>query len=393
MVGSLAFGESQGEEGWRSRSSLKGTCPPATAAPLACATSPRERRRLDHLDAPAAQCAGAGRSARPAARGAGGAALAGARGRGTLDHARGRGRRQPVHRRSGRVEVIDEGPPEVLVRVLRRGDVLGELALLREGTRSASARARRDTELLELQPRRVRGADPEAPSFALGADARDGRAAGGQPHADRAERRRRGRSRWSASTRRARSPRSPSELAARSWRRYGSIASLSAAASWRRSTRPSTTPTGWCCSGGSATRGGDGRALCLRDARPRDRGHERSSPTANGWRGPTALRGCELIVLGPPRPPRTSAALAPREVQVICGEPARRADAIESTAPAAGGALARASCCPAAAPARSPTWACWRSCARPACASTGSPASASARWWPRAAAAASTTEG
>jgi NTE family protein len=31
--------------------------------------------------------------------------------------------------RSGRVDVVDEGPPEALIRVLRRGDVLGELAL------------------------------------------------------------------------------------------------------------------------------------------------------------------------------------------------------------------------------------------------------------------------
>src|SRR5262249_58983049 len=37
--------------------------------------------------------------------------------------------------RSGRVEGVDERPPEALIRVLRRGDVLGELALLREGTR------------------------------------------------------------------------------------------------------------------------------------------------------------------------------------------------------------------------------------------------------------------
>ncbi len=70
--------------------------------------------------------------------------------------------------RSGRVEVVDEGPPEALIRVLRRGDVLGELALLREGARSASVRARRDTELLELGRARLRGADPSAPSFALG---------------------------------------------------------------------------------------------------------------------------------------------------------------------------------------------------------------------------------
>ena len=46
--------------------------------------------------------------------------------------------------RTGRLEVVDEGPPETLIRVLRRGDVLGELALLRQGTRSASVRARRD---------------------------------------------------------------------------------------------------------------------------------------------------------------------------------------------------------------------------------------------------------
>ncbi len=58
--------------------------------------------------------------------------------------------------RSGRVEVIDEGPPEALIRILRRGDVLGELALLRAGTRSMSARARRDVELLELGEGRSR---------------------------------------------------------------------------------------------------------------------------------------------------------------------------------------------------------------------------------------------
>src|SRR5436309_2331457 len=51
---------------------------------------------------------------------------------------------------SGRMEVVDEGPPEAVIRVLRRGDVIGELALLREDTRSASVRARRNSELLEL---------------------------------------------------------------------------------------------------------------------------------------------------------------------------------------------------------------------------------------------------
>ncbi len=87
--------------------------------------------------------------------------------------------------RSGRVEVIDEGPPEALIRVLRRGDVLGELALLREGTRSASARARRDTELLELGRAPFEALIQEAPELRARSHARDGRAARGQPHARR----------------------------------------------------------------------------------------------------------------------------------------------------------------------------------------------------------------
>ena len=45
--------------------------------------------------------------------------------------------------RSGRLDVLVEGPPETLVRTLRRGDVVGELALLHAGRRTASVRARR----------------------------------------------------------------------------------------------------------------------------------------------------------------------------------------------------------------------------------------------------------
>ena len=69
---------------------------------------------------------------------------------------------------SGRLEVIDEGPPETLIRILRRGDVLGELALLRSDTRSASVMARRDSELLELGRAAFEALIQEAPSFALG---------------------------------------------------------------------------------------------------------------------------------------------------------------------------------------------------------------------------------
>jgi predicted acylesterase/phospholipase RssA/CRP-like cAMP-binding protein len=70
--------------------------------------------------------------------------------------------------RTGRIDVVDEGPPERVIRVLRRGDVFGELALLREETRSASARARRDAELLELARDPFEALIQEAPSFALG---------------------------------------------------------------------------------------------------------------------------------------------------------------------------------------------------------------------------------
>ena len=69
---------------------------------------------------------------------------------------------------SGRLDIVHEGPPETLIRVLRRGDVVGELALLRAGTRSASVRARRDSELLSLGRDAFEALIQEAPSFALG---------------------------------------------------------------------------------------------------------------------------------------------------------------------------------------------------------------------------------
>jgi NTE family protein len=69
--------------------------------------------------------------------------------------------------RSGRLEVIEEGPPQALLRVLRLGDVLGELALLRDETRSASVQAPRDIELVELGRAGFQTLVKEAPSFAV----------------------------------------------------------------------------------------------------------------------------------------------------------------------------------------------------------------------------------
>ena len=68
---------------------------------------------------------------------------------------------------TGRLEVVDEGPPEKVIRMLRRGDVLGELALLREDRRSASVRAIRDAGLLEISRSAFAELIRQAPSFAL----------------------------------------------------------------------------------------------------------------------------------------------------------------------------------------------------------------------------------
>jgi predicted acylesterase/phospholipase RssA/CRP-like cAMP-binding protein len=70
--------------------------------------------------------------------------------------------------RSGRLEVVDEGPPQRSIRCLRRGEVLGELALLKGGTRSASVRAQRDSELLQVGREQFEGLVQEAPNYALG---------------------------------------------------------------------------------------------------------------------------------------------------------------------------------------------------------------------------------
>ena len=52
---------------------------------------------------------------------------------------------------SGRLEVLIESPEPVLIRMADQGAALGELALLTDSTRSASVRARRDSDLLRLE--------------------------------------------------------------------------------------------------------------------------------------------------------------------------------------------------------------------------------------------------
>ena len=68
---------------------------------------------------------------------------------------------------SGRVEVVLEQPDGEVVRVLGRGGVVGELAILTEAPRSAGVRARRDTELLALDRARFVELLTEEARFAM----------------------------------------------------------------------------------------------------------------------------------------------------------------------------------------------------------------------------------
>ncbi|HTN23159.1 MAG TPA: patatin-like phospholipase family protein [Solirubrobacteraceae bacterium] len=69
--------------------------------------------------------------------------------------------------RSGRLDVVAEGDPPVVIRAVKRGTVLGELALLQEGRRSASVLARRDSSLIEIGRAQFELLIREAPDFAL----------------------------------------------------------------------------------------------------------------------------------------------------------------------------------------------------------------------------------
>jgi NTE family protein len=70
--------------------------------------------------------------------------------------------------RSGRLAVIADVERDEVVRVLRRGALVGELALLLGGTRSMAVRADRDSELLEISRARFDALLFESPEFALG---------------------------------------------------------------------------------------------------------------------------------------------------------------------------------------------------------------------------------
>ena len=68
---------------------------------------------------------------------------------------------------SGRLEVLIESPGPATIRLADQGSALGELALLTDSSRSASVRARRDSDLLRLERDDFLGLLEAEPAFAL----------------------------------------------------------------------------------------------------------------------------------------------------------------------------------------------------------------------------------
>jgi NTE family protein len=228
--------------------------------------------------------------------------------------------------RSGRLEVIEEGPPQVLLRVLRRGDVLGELALLRDETRSASVRARRDTELASLSRAEFQALIKEAPDFALGLM---------QAMAERLAANR-------ASVTAATPPKliavvgldlaapatEVAETLADAASLYGPVACLAGGelATIDKAERDAARVV---------LRGGDDPAdpwaeLCVGEA-DLVVAVTTGVPDARWLRRAPALQGCELLVFGPPATGSTLDRLQPREVQVVAGVVQQR-QAVQQTA-------------------------------------------------------------
>ena len=228
--------------------------------------------------------------------------------------------------RSGRLEVIEEGPPETLIRILRRGDVLGELALLRDETRSASVRARRDAELVELGRAEFEALIKEVPSFALGLV----HAVGERLAASR------------ASVVAATPPKTiavvgldaaapaieVAETLADAASAYGSVARL--AGGLLPSIDQAERDAERVVLHGGNDPADQWAELCVREA-DLVVAVTTGVPDTEWLRRATALQGCELLILGPSVTEDTLRRLQPREAQVVA-QPSRRRQALELTA-------------------------------------------------------------
>ena len=222
--------------------------------------------------------------------------------------------------RSGRLEVIAEGPPETVIRILRRGAVLGELALLTEEVRSASVRARRDSELLKLGRRQFEDLISDAPGFALGLTHAMGvQLAASRTPAVSAEPPRR----IAALPLDQGAPvTEAADLMLDELRRHGSVAKLTSepgqdsAEMFSRLDRAESEVDRVVLIGDSSTPGDEWTDFCVREADSLF-ALSSGSPSREWLDHPDALVGCELVVLADAVTDEVLDALQPREVQVL----------------------------------------------------------------------------
>lgn len=222
--------------------------------------------------------------------------------------------------RSGRLEVIAEGPPETVIRILRRGAVLGELALLTEEVRSASVRARRDSELLKLGRRQFEDLISDAPGFALGlTHAMGAQLAASRTPAVSAEPPRR----IAALPLDQGAPvTEAADLMLDELRRHGSVAKLTSepgqdsAEMFSRLDRAESEVDRVVLIGDSSTPGDEWTDFCVREADSLF-ALSSGSPSREWLDHPDALVGCELVVLTDAVTDEVLDALQPREVQVL----------------------------------------------------------------------------
>jgi NTE family protein len=222
--------------------------------------------------------------------------------------------------RSGRLDVVAEGNPPVVIRAVKRGTVLGELALLEEGVRTASVLARRDSSLIEIGRAQFEMLIREAPDFALALT----RSMGAQVAANRAASMTPGPPRTIAVI--ALDAHAPCDQVvgrlAHVLARYGTVAHLT-----RDPERP---PSDFPA---LLDRAESANARVLLDGGPDPRGevwtdfcrHEADvivavtsgAPDQTWVQRPAALHGCELVVAGPGMTDDMLDAFAPREVQLL----------------------------------------------------------------------------
>ena len=222
--------------------------------------------------------------------------------------------------RSGRLEVVDEGPPETVIRVLRRGEILGELALLTEQKRSASVRARRDSELLVLDREHFEKLISEAPGFALGLT----RAMGAQLAVSRTPAVTSGPPGTIAAL--PLDEGAPvgeaAEMLVEALGRHGSVAKLAfepgldAHEMVSRLEHAETENDRVILLGDSPRPGHEWTDLCVREA-DAVFALSRGDPSREWLDHPEALKGCELVVLADRVRADVLDALEPREVQVL----------------------------------------------------------------------------